>query len=77
MNCGFPINFSSQYRAIDSDDLQLTRSLLLSAILQANNHTDIKKGFVPLDIENQRDIIQKYCSLFAQNGLLKKEKLAV
>jgi hypothetical protein len=65
INCGFPINFSSDFRKIDSDELQLTRSLLLAAVFQANNHSDvIKNGFVVLDVENQRDIVQRYLSSF-------------
>lgn len=65
INCGFPINFSSEFRAIDSEELQLTRSLLLAAILQANNHSDFtRKKFIPLDIENQKAIIQQYLFIF-------------
>lgn len=74
INCGFPINFSSEYRAIDIYDLQLTRSLLLSAILQADScHDFTPKGFIPLDIENQRDIIQKYLSIFAKDRPIESE----
>jgi S-adenosylhomocysteine hydrolase len=66
INCGFPINFDAEYREIDCDELQLTRSLLLAAILQASHMTDFStKGFVPLDIENQRDIVQQFQVLFA------------
>lgn len=66
INCGFPINFSSHFKEIDLDELQLTRSLLLSAILQATKGLDITahKRFVSLDPENQRDILLKYYSLF-------------
>ncbi|MDN3508492.1 MAG: hypothetical protein P0S93_00420 [Candidatus Neptunochlamydia sp.] len=66
INCGFPINFSSNFREVDSDELQLTRSLLLSAILQATNELGItaNKRLVSLDPENQRDILLKYYSLF-------------
>ncbi len=78
INCGFPINFSSEFKIIDSDELQLTRSLLLAAILQADNHSNFtKKDFIALDIENQRDIIQKYLSIFAKDKLVEREKLAV
>lgn len=64
INCGFPVNFSSQFRSIDVEELQLTRSLLLSAVLQANSHSNVSKsGFIDLDIENQMEIIRKYLSL--------------
>lgn len=76
INCGFPINFSSNFRAIDCDELQLTRSLLLAAILQAVNTINIpKKRFICLDLENQRAILQKYYSLFAKEN--HKEKIAI
>lgn len=69
INCGFPINFSSDFRAIDCDELQLTRSLLLSAILQAvNNECCFEKKIIPLDLRVQQYILQKYCSLFQKNS---------
>ena len=78
INCGFPINFAAEYREIDSDELQLTRSLLLAAILQAYNHADVScKGFINLDMENQRDIVQKYLSIFGYGKLENREKIAV
>jgi S-adenosylhomocysteine hydrolase len=70
INCGFPINFDAEFREIDSDDLQLTRALLLAAILQAHCHSDhTVKGFIPLDIENQREIVQKYLKMFVNEHL--------
>lgn len=77
INCGFPINFSSHFREIDSDELQLTRSLLLSALLQATNGLDITahKRFISLDPENQRNILLKYYSLFQKE--IPKGKVAV
>lgn len=76
INCGFPINFSSNFRAIDCDELQLTRSLLLASILQAVNDIDNpKSGLIPLDLENQRDILEKYYSLFTKE--MPKEKIAL
>lgn len=78
INCGFPINFSSRFRDIDSDKLQLTRSLLLTSILQANNHSDfLNKGFISLDIENQKDIIKKYLSIFPSKKISEREKLVI
>ncbi len=78
INCGFPINFAAEFREIDSDELQLTRSLLLTAILQASHHSDYRtKGFISLDMEHQRDIVQKYLSMFTYRKIDKREKLAV
>ena len=65
INCGFPINFSSQFRTIDCDELQLTRSLLLASILQAVSNVDNSKtGFIPLNINNQEDILKNYYTLY-------------
>ncbi|MDN3507097.1 MAG: hypothetical protein P0S96_07705 [Simkaniaceae bacterium] len=76
INCGFPINFSPNYRSIDCEKLQLTRSLLLSAILQAVDDVDTsEKRFIPLDLENQREILEKYFLLFAKEK--PKEKIAL
>ncbi len=78
INCGFPVNFSAEFRAIDVDELQLTRSLLLSSILQAYYYSDpTKKGFIPLDMENQRDIIQKYLEMFILDKVENREKAAI
>jgi S-adenosylhomocysteine hydrolase len=78
INCGFPINFASEYREIDIDELQLTRSLLLVAILQAASYgSTIKNGFVPLDMENQRQIVQKYLSLFSKDFTISREKITI
>ena len=66
-NCGFPINFSSDFKEIDCDKLQLTRSLLLLAILQAaTSPNTIKKDFIPLCINRQQKIVQAFQSLFAK-----------
>lgn len=65
INCGFPINFAPEYRDIDVDELQLTRSLLLAAILQANSCSSKRKDFIPLNLKNQGKIINKYYSIFA------------
>lgn len=64
LNSGFPLNFSEEYDKIDINEFQLTRSLLMSAILQAAMHDTPEKGFVPLDIETQREIIEKFLILF-------------
>jgi hypothetical protein len=78
INCGFPINFAAEYREIDIDKLQLTRSLLLAAILQAYNHSNSKqKDFIDLDMENQRDIVRRFLSIYGLGKLESREKLAV
>lgn len=67
INCGFPINFAEEYREVDVDELQLTRSLILASLLQACNYVDSpKKGFISMNLGNQRKIVQKYLSIFAQ-----------
>lgn len=69
VNCGFPVNFSNDYREIDSDDLQLTRSLLLAAVLQGCYEVEfVENGFISLNIEKQKDIIRKYVSIFKLNN---------
>lgn len=65
INCGFPINFSDEYKKIDCDRLQLTRALILAAVLQANeNYSNHSKGLVDLDTKVQKQIVQKYFDLF-------------
>lgn len=49
LNCGFPINFDADYRAIDTTEFQLTRSIILGAICQAyKTATDVAR-FIELD----------------------------
>lgn len=77
INCGFPINFDAQFRAIDVEDLQLTRSLLLASILQADTHSYEQKEFIPLDSTIQRRIIQKYSPLSELMNFNALEKIAI
>lgn len=78
VNCGFPINFAAEYREIDTDELQLTRSLLLASILQAYSHFGLsKRRFIPLDVENQREILQRYFTIFAPKKFEGTEQLAI
>lgn len=60
MNCGFPIIFDSSYDIIDTQEFQLTRSLLLLGILQGVTLDGAEKKFIPLDFEDQREVVQKY-----------------
>lgn len=63
MNCGFPINFDSNYKAVDIPELQLTRSLLLSAVLQAATHKIDCAGFIPLNETYQQAIVDQYLTI--------------
>ncbi|MEM8727751.1 MAG: hypothetical protein AAGE99_03480, partial [Chlamydiota bacterium] len=62
LNSGFPVNFDETY--LDSTELQLTRSLLLSAIGQALKTSPSRAldTFIPL--ENTEKISQRYKRLF-------------
>lgn len=53
LNCGFPINFDSDYSKIDTDDFQLTRSLIFGAVCQAVNTNANNSEFIDLDPEFQ------------------------
>ena len=65
INCGFPINFSSNFTDVDCDELQLTRSLLLVSILQSVCDRDSNRiGFIPLDMEKEKEILRQYHILF-------------
>ena len=70
MNCGFPVIFDSCYDTIDTIEFQLTRSLLLAGIFQAYSLGEATGKLIPLDYEDQREIIQKYHEIFQ----LKKKK---
>lgn len=63
INCGFPVIFDASFDYIDTDEFQLTRSLLLSGILQAASYKGSEKGFISLDPEDQREIIQKFFTI--------------
>jgi S-adenosylhomocysteine hydrolase len=64
LNCGFPINFDGGRHSVSPSKIQLTRALLMSAILQACEMSDSSFEIVPLDIEMQRDIISKYLQIY-------------
>lgn len=71
-NSGFPVNFDETY--LDSAEFQLTRALLLSAIVQAIKTSPyrIEKAFIPLEYEEE--ISQKYktvCMSTQTDALLK------
>ncbi|WP_053225318.1 hypothetical protein [Simkania negevensis] len=54
LNCGFPVNFDDDYSAIDTDNFQLTRSLIFGAICQAYLTNVNTKGFLELDHQFQQ-----------------------
>lgn len=60
MNCGFPVIFDSSYDIIDSFEFQLTRSLLLTGILQAASSKKLEKNFIILDLEKQEQITKYF-----------------
>lgn len=64
LNCGFPVNFSNYYTLVDNDRYQLTRSLLLTGILQGLSMTGSHKGFVNLSSNMQYRIYNYFLSLY-------------
>lgn len=64
LNCGFPVNFDGGRDSVAPSKIQLTRALLMSAILQACEMSDAPFEIVPLDIEMQRDIIRKFLQIY-------------
>lgn len=59
LNCGFPINFDNDYKTIDTDNFQLTRSLILGAVCQAYQTDPQKPGFIELDHTFQKALEEK------------------
>lgn len=59
LNCGFPINFDDDYQTIDTDNFQLTRSLILGAVCQAYKTDTQKPGFIDLDFNFQKALEEK------------------
>lgn len=64
LNCGFPINFYGGRHSVAPSKIQLTRALLLSALLQACGTSRTDPEIIPLDIEVQREIITRYLELY-------------
>ncbi len=58
LNCGFPINFDKDFQNIDTQDFQLTRSLIFGAVCQAYDTEAQNTGFNELDRHFQ-DFIEK------------------
>jgi S-adenosylhomocysteine hydrolase len=61
LNCGFPINFDSDFESVDSDEYELTRSLLSQAIFQAALLSPATRNYmIPLNTIIQKEITQKF-----------------
>ena len=63
LNCGFPITFDADYDSIDTDDFQLTRTLILASIYQASVTSQSLQGFLPMEDDLQRTILKQFRNL--------------
>lgn len=66
LNCGFPINLSGDTPKVDPIEFQLTRSLLLSGILQAASSNSSAKEITDLDSGIQSSIINQYRLIYEE-----------
>ncbi len=66
VNCGFPINFDKDFDRIDTDDFQLTRSIVLASVCQAQALTPTNKGWLKLDTNLQNAILKQWKKLDPQ-----------
>ena len=73
LNCGFPVNFDSDFDAIDIPNFQLTRSLLLAAALQLLT-SSTKPGLNDLGQEIQNQIIRSYLELYPAITVLRERR---
>ena len=69
LNCGFPINFDGNRNSVAPEKIQLTRALLLAAILQAYEMPKDSLEIFPLDMDMQREIINKYLTMQKLNNM--------
>lgn len=69
LNCGFPINFDGDRNSVAPEKIQLTRSLLLAAILQAYEMPKDSLEIFPLNMKMQRGIISKYLTMQKLNNV--------
>jgi S-adenosylhomocysteine hydrolase len=60
---GFPANFDGSRESVPSDDIQMTRSLLLAAVLQALFPVRRESGREMLDAEFQRFVVSRWAKL--------------
>lgn len=59
LNCGFPINFDDKYTSVDSDSFQITRSIILASLVQIQSGNGLLPGFLDLDDQVQKAILQE------------------
>lgn len=60
---GFPVNFDASGESVPAKDIQLTRSLVLAAVMQASSYfqdTSIESGVYALDPSAQKFIIKEW-----------------
>lgn len=62
LNSGFPINFDGGEHSVSPQKIQLTRSLLLSAVLEASQLKD-KRGLIELSAKIQKLLIDKFLNI--------------
>lgn len=65
VNSGFPINFTGERVSLPLEQVQLTDSLILSAIFQASKEKD-SKGFVTLAEDIQDQIVEEFLNYYPQ-----------
>ncbi len=63
LNSGFPITFDNDFEGIDTDDYQLTRSILLASICQAFSNNGSEVGFIDLDNGYQNNILDGWIKI--------------
>ena len=63
LNSGFPITFDEDYDSIDTNDFQLTRSLILASIYQASVTDQSLHGFIPMEDDLQKTILTQLRNL--------------
>lgn len=71
LNCGFPIDFDDLFETLDSEEYQLTRSLLAQAIYQACAMPKRPSiNFYPLNAIMQKKILIDYKRYHPQSSIL-------
>lgn len=70
VNCGFPVNFSGDVAFTDPESFQLTRALLVAAILMGVKEKIPTNGLVPLQEKIQRKISSSYLRILRQKKLV-------
>lgn len=74
---GFPVNFDNTGESVPANDIQLTRSLVLAAVLQASDYlkeTAMENGVYALDSGYQRFVIHEWLK-YQDESRMGKEQL--